>query len=203
MVIDPDKDILSWSERSGYLHLVLKTNYPDVPAPEMSLLIFDALIKQMTRNPSARANGSAKDFLLLLQSISTTSNKQTNGSESSAWLTKYCSQLPRKNERADGMDQLLWSHICFLPPFLLVRNSFDQPISEGSLKILLKLMEDEWRNTITCGCCWFPKHVTYHLLRALEQLPSIPDVPCLQFAAQVVFILIFELYLINCFDFHA
>ncbi|XP_057381020.1 uncharacterized protein LOC130703609 [Daphnia carinata] len=177
MAVVADKDVLSWSERSGYLHFVLKTEYQDVPATELSLLILDAIMKSILHNPVAHAD-CAKDLLLLLQYL--LFNEQPS-SESPAWLIDYWLQL--RHEQGKDVDQLMWSIVCTLPPYLLSRSSLHQPIQDTSLKALASLIENEWRNTVTSGSAWLPKYIASHLLRALEG--AFADIPCLRFSTQV------------------
>ncbi|KAI9552901.1 hypothetical protein GHT06_020785 [Daphnia sinensis] len=177
MAVVADADVLSWSERSGYLHSVLKTEYQDVPATELSLLILDAVMKGILHNPVAHADCS-KDLLLLLQYL--LFNDQSSFSES-PWLVSYWLEL--RDEQGKDVDQLMWSIVCTLPPYLLSRNSFHQAIQDTSLRALANLIENEWRNTMTSESAWLPKYITSHLLRALEG--AFPDIPCLRFSAQI------------------
>lgn len=178
MAVVADADVLSWCERSGYLHSVLKTEYQDVPATELSLLILDSVMKGILNNSVAHADCS-KDLLLLLQYL--LYNDQPASSESPAWLINYWMQL--RHEQGKGVDQLMWSIVCTLPPYLLSRNSSYQPIQDTSLKTLANLIENEWRNTVTSESAWLPKYIASHLLRALEG--AFLDIPCLRFSAQI------------------
>lgn len=178
MTVGADADLISWTERSGYLHSILKTEYKDVPKTELCVLILDAIMKGLLRTPPARADCS-KDLLLLLQYL--LYDDEPAPSQSPAWLINYWLQL--RSEQGNSIDQLMWSIVCSLPPYLLSRNSFQQPIPDASLKTLINLIENDWRNTVTSECACLPKHVTSHLLCALEG--ALPDIPCLHFSAQV------------------
>lgn len=179
MIVEADKDVLSWSERSGYLHSIMEMDYPEVPVTEVAPIILDSIVKQFSRNPFGRADCS-KDLLLLLQYLI---NRKQSPSDSSAWLTSYWMNLHREQE--SNVDQLLWNLVCSLPPYLLSRNSYDQTISENSMKTLTTLIEDYWRNTLTSESAWFPKYVASHLTQALGDTQTLPLIPCLQFSVQV------------------
>jgi hypothetical protein len=153
-------------------------DYQDVSMTELYPIILDSIIE--SSNPTGRANCS-KDLLFLLQSL-LCNDQPTSSSDSSAWLIQYWLQL-RRNQ-GNGVDQVLWSLVCCLPPYLLSRNYYSQQIREPSLKTLVNLIEDDWRNTLTSERAWFPKCIASHLLRALEGTSS-QDIPCLQFSAQV------------------
>ena len=185
MTVEADMDVLSWSERPGYLHSVLQMDYQNVSVTELCPIILDSIVERC--NPTGRADCS-KDLLLLLQSI-LCKDQPTSSSDSSAWLIEYWLKLRRK--KGISIDQVLWSLVCCLPPYLLNRNYYSQSVQQPLSKTLVSLIENDWRNTLTSESAWFPKFIASHLLRALEGT-SCQDIPCLQFSAQVCyFILIF------------
>lgn len=180
MAVEADKDVLSWSERSGYLHSVLKIEFPDVPVHEICTGILDSIVRQLSNRPTGLADCS-KDLLLLLQSV--ISYPYAASCNTNAWLTTYWQKL--RLEQGSSADPLLWSLVCCLPPYLLNRNTLDQTITESSLQTLTNLIENDWRNTMTSGNAFFSKNITSHILLALEGLQPVLTIPCLQFAAQV------------------
>ncbi|EFX83632.1 hypothetical protein DAPPUDRAFT_301633 [Daphnia pulex] len=178
MTVEADMDVLSWSERPGYLHSVLQMDYQNIHMTELYPIILDSIIER--HNSIGRADCS-KDLLLLLQSL-LCKDQPTSTSDSSAWLIQYWLQLRLK--KGNSVDQILWSVVCCLPPYLLSRNYYSQPAQQPTLKTLVNLIENDWRNTLTSESAWFPKSIASHLLRALEGTSS-QDIPCLQFSAQI------------------
>ena len=180
MIVEADKDVLSWPERSGYLHSVMKMEYQEIPVTELGPIILNSIINQLSSNSSGRTDCS-KDLLLLLQSkINENSIASDN---TSAWLPTYWVKL--RDEQGNNIDQLLWSLVCSLPAYLLNRNNHDQAVSDKSLKTLISLIEDDWRDTLMSESVWFPKYVAIHLAQSLKGLQPPPLIPCLQFSAQV------------------
>ena len=149
---------------------------------ELGSITLDCIIQRGLTGKRIGCSDSSKDLLLLLQSFVIT--RHSNESESSAWLTKYWLQLHR--DKGTTIDQYLWSFVCLLPPYLLVRNSMDQPVSENSLTILGRLIEDNWRDSLTSFCAWLPKYIAIHLIRAFDGTQTSSLEPCLQFSAQVL-----------------
>ncbi len=190
MTVEADMDVLLWSERPGYLHSVLQMDYQNVHVTELYPIILDSIIE--CHNPTGRADCS-KDLLLLLQSL-LFKDQPTSTSDSFAWLIQYWLQLRCK--KGNDVDQILWSVVCCLPPYLLSRNYYSQPVQQPSLKTLVNLIENDWRNTLTSESAWFPKCIASHLLRALEGTSS-QDIPCLQFSAQVCYWILFLKF--DCF----
>lgn len=186
MAVETDKDVLSWSERSGYLHSVLEMDYQDVTVPEIATEILDSIVIRLNR-PTGLADCS-KDLIMLLQSILSNTQATSCKINTDAWLTTYWQKL--RIEQGSSVDPLLWNLVCCLPPYLLIRNSLGQSIPESSIRALTNLIENDWRNTMTFGSALFPKHITVHIVRALEGLQPMPVIPCLQFAAQVQICLI-------------
>ena len=102
MIVEADKDVLSWPERSGYLHSVLKMEYQEIPVTELGPIILNSIINQLSSNSSGRTDCS-KDLLLLLQSkINENSIASDN---TSAWLPTYWVKL--RDEQGKNIDQLL------------------------------------------------------------------------------------------------
>lgn len=179
-VSEPDKDVLSWSERSGYLQSVLEMDYREIPVSEKTFVLLSSIVNRWTQRPSQQADCS-KDLLLLLQSLF--NDSQMTSLDSIAWLPQFWQE--KRNEQGKDVDLVLWSLVSSLPAYLLSRNSLNQPVLKSSLKTLIKFIEDDWRQTLTSGNAWFPYHVTRHLQRAIEVFQPLPMIPCLRFALQV------------------
>ena len=175
--VEPNRDVLQWAERSGYLHSVLETDYNDLA--DFSCIVLDALVQRMESDKSTP--DCSQDLLLLLQSR-LQSAPPVITSNNLPWLTEWWLNL--RGKRGNNIDPILWGLVCSLPPYLLTRNSLSEPVRENSLAILSELIEDYWRDSISEGA-WFPKYITTHVIRALNGVKQWKLPPCLQFSVQV------------------
>jgi len=111
----------------------------------------------------------------------------TRDTSTSVWLIELWQRLLKDRQRSnsidsiDAMDVTIWSVVCALPAFLLVRNSCHQSVKDSDVATLNQLIERRWRNSVTQGA-WLPRHVTNHLLQALSAAHHRQISPCLRFA---------------------
>lgn len=173
--VEPDKDVLRWPERSSYLLAVLESDYRN-DSVNLARVILTTLVQQAMKS-SGKTSGRmdcSQDLLQLLQAcLSESQPRARMSSQNRSWLVEYWIQL--RSEHGANVDELMWNFICSLPANLLCPP-------EAPVRMLTDLIEDDWRNTMTEGA-WLPKHVTAHLLRALEGSKELPS--CLQFSKQV------------------
>lgn len=186
--VEADEDVLQWTERLSYFHAALDADYYN-ESNNVPRLVLDSIVRRaltIDRIKSCKRLDCSQSLLQLLQSRLSVSHGATQSSRE-PWLLHYWIQS--RQEHGNNLDTLLWNLVCSLPAYLLIRNCEKESTEKGSVKMLVGLIEDGWRNTITDGS-WLPKHITLHLVRALEG--SKEFVPLLQFSQQVIF---FKIYI--------
>lgn len=175
--VDPNRDVLQWAERSGYLHSVIETDYND--SSDFPCAVLDAIVQQMESDKSSP--DCSQDLLLLLQSRLQLF-LPPSATDGIPWLTKWWFDMRRN--RGSSIDSILWGLICSLPAYLLSRNSLQEAIQEQSITLLSELIQDGLRDSM-CEGAWLPKYVTVHIIRALDLTSHWQLPPCLQFSSQV------------------